>query len=144
MSANDRTFDDAITEAKAILEGHDEAEYEALSPSAKANYQEALEFLLRLEDSIEDDTADRGDSAGSATGGRSPKEAETADDPEFEIDTDLESTMGDDGDRVGPFGDDGDRVGPFGGDDVVVYDPKDDDGWLSMRYDATIPIENMR
>lgn len=118
MSTTDRTFDDAIVEAKALLEGHDDAEYEALEPSAKANYQEALEFLSRLESSIETD------------GGEAAE-----DDVDIELDCDLESTMGDDGSVVGPFG----------GHDVVVYDPADGAGqWISMRYDATVPLERIR
>lgn len=136
MSANDRTFDDVIVEAKALLENHDDAEYEALAASEKANYQEAIEFLSRLESSLE-----TGDDRNAAK-----RDAEPAPDPrpdggeerenhaENGIETDLEATMGDDGSVVGPFG----------GDDVVVYDPDDEEGWLSMRHDATIPIENMQ
>lgn len=121
MSASDRTLDDAIAEAKALLEGHDDAEYEALRPSAKANYQEVLEFLSRLESSIETVETDGG--------------TKETPDVGIELDTDLESTMGDDGAVVGPFG----------GHDVVVYDPADGDGgWISMTYDATVPLEEMQ
>lgn len=135
MSANDRPFGEKIFEAKALLENHDEGEYEALSTSAKVNYQEALEFLSRLESSLETETeaeietsAERMETDGGET------DVETDSEPTVELETSLESTMGDDGDRVGPFG----------GDDVVVYDPNDDEGWLSMRYDATVPVEDMR
>lgn len=118
MSTTDRTFDDAILEAKALLEGHDDAEYEALKPSAKAKYQEAMEFLSRLESSVETD------------GGE-----ETEDDVDIDLDCDLESTMGDDGTIVGPFG----------GHDVVVYDPSGGTGqWISMTYDATVSLEELR
>ncbi|MEM4780628.1 MAG: hypothetical protein QXG03_03565 [Halalkalicoccus sp.] len=133
MSANDRSFEATIAEAKALLEGHDDAEYEALAASQKANYQEALEFLRRLE-------SETGSGDGrSAVGSESSTDADTEttpehEAPEIEIDSDLESTMGDDGERVGPFG----------GDDVVVYDPDDEGGWLSMDYDVTVPIERMR
>ncbi|WP_122088869.1 hypothetical protein [Halalkalicoccus subterraneus] len=132
MSANDRSFDEKILEAKALLENHDDGEYEALSTSAKVNYQEALEFLSRLESSLETAETDERDS--DRTSSIRSTRADDGEDTEIEFDTDLESTMGDDGDRVGPFG----------GDDVVVYDPNDDEGWLSMRYDATIPLETMR
>lgn len=124
MSTTDRAFDDVIREAKSLLENHDDAEYESLKPSAKANYQEALEFLGRLESSFETD-------------GETPVDTKPADEPESEteIDTDLESTMGDDGTVVGPFD----------GHDVVVYDPEGgSEGWISMTYDATIPLEDSR
>ncbi len=120
MSTNDRAFDDAIAEAKSLLENHDDAEYDALEPSQKANYQEALEFLSRLESTIEPD------------GGRPIEDA--IPDVEIELETDLESTMGDDGSVVGPFG----------GHDVVVYDPDDGEQWISMDYDATVSLENMQ
>lgn len=133
MSANDRSFDEKVLEAKTLLENHDDDEYEALSTSAKVNYQEALEFLSRLKSSLETAEAEKCDS--NRNEDPSPTRADGGEDREIEIDTDLESTMGDDGDRVGPFG----------GDDVVVYDPDDDgEGWLSMRHDATIPLENMQ
>ncbi|MDL5362727.1 hypothetical protein [Halalkalicoccus sp. NIPERK01] len=133
MSASDRTFDDAIAEAKALLEGHADAEYEALPPSAKANYQEALEFLLRLESSLDSERDGADDS-------RSPSDrgldgSDEGGDAGFDLDCDLESTMGDDGTVVGPFG----------GHDVVVYDPAGGEGqWISMDYDATVSIERMR
>lgn len=136
MSANDRTFDDVVAEAKTLLEGHDDEEYEALAASEKANYQEAIEFLSRLESALDAGEDERGE----ADQGASSPEA-LADGGEtfegVEIETDLEATMGDDGNVVGPFG----------GDDVVVYDPAADgegEGWLSMRHDATIPLENMQ
>lgn len=133
MSANDRPFGEKILEAKALLENYDEGEYEALSTSAKVNYQEVLEFLSRLESSLEDEPA-RSSTTELAPVEDEETDAETGSEETIEIETDLESTMGDDGDRVGPYG----------GDDVVVYDPNDDEGWLSMRYDATVPVENMR
>ncbi|MFC6903966.1 hypothetical protein [Halalkalicoccus tibetensis] len=137
MSANDRTFDDVIVEAKALLEDHDDREYEALAASDKANYQEALEFLSRLESSLDTGESERSEADRSAGSSPEPQAdgGEThGDRSEDGIETDLEATMGDDGDVVGPFG----------GDDVVVYDPDDEEGWLSMRHDATIPLENMQ
>lgn len=138
MSANDRTFDDVVAEAKALLEGHADEEYEALAASDKANYQEALEFLSRLESSLDTGESERSEANRSAKSSPEPRAdgGETCTErSEIEIETDLEATMGDDGNVVGPFG----------GDDVVVYDPDDDgDGWLSMRHDATIPLENMQ
>lgn len=135
MSTNNRTFDDAIMEAKSLLENHDETEYEALAPSAKANYQEALEFLRRLESSLNSSGAEPFDGSPDSGEKRSgSSEDESNDDgSDIEIETDLESTMGDDGNVVGPFG----------GDDVVVYDPNDEEGWLSMRHDATVSLDDM-
>lgn len=138
MSANDRTFDDTIAEAKALLEDHADAEYEALEPSAKANYQEALEFLRRLESAGETaDGGERFDESRTSKDERSGRDLRQTAEPSedgVELDCDLESTMGDDGAMVGPFG----------GHDVVVYDPDNDGGWLSMDYDATVSIEDLR
>ena len=59
--------------------------------------------------------------------------SDTETNPETEADTDLESTMGDDGSVVGPFD----------GHDVVVYDPEGgSESWISMTYDATISFED--
>jgi hypothetical protein len=139
MSTTDRTFDDVIREAKTLLENHDDAEYEALKPSAKANYQEALEFLRRLESSVETDSDERPEKSRSppkpdADGGTTIEAKPDGEaDSETEIETDLESTMGDDGNVIGPFD----------GHDVVVYDPDGgSEGWISMTYDATISFED--
>jgi hypothetical protein len=141
MSTTDRTFDDVIRKAKALLENHDDDEYEALKPSEKANYQEALEFLRRLESSVEIDSDERLGKSQSplkrdADGGTTIEaESDGEADSATEIDTDLESTMGDDGNVIGPFD----------GHDVVVYDPEGgSEGWISMTYDATIPFEDLR
>lgn len=137
MSAGDRGFGETIAEAKALLEDHDDEEYEALAPSEKANYQEALEFLRRLESATGTASTDAGPTADSdapANEGAETAAGYDAAAPEIEVDSDLESTMGDDNERVGPFG----------GNDVVVYDPNDEGSWLSMDYDVTVPIERMR
>jgi hypothetical protein len=121
MSAADRPLAEMVTEVVALLEGHDDAEYEALAPQAKANYQEALEFLSRLESSLGDDVPERTD------------DRETP----VSVDYELASTMGSDEALRGPFG----------SKDVVVYDPAESDidrCWISMAHDATIPFENTR
>lgn len=124
MSAADRSLAEKIAEAVDLLEGHDDAEYEALKAHAKVNYQEAMEFLSRLESSLEDPPkrTDGGD-----------VETET----EESIEYDLTSTLGRDEALAGPFG----------SEDVVVYDPEEpilDERWISMDYGATIPLEDAR
>lgn len=122
MSAADRSLAEKIAEAVDLLEGHDDAEYEALEAHAKVNYQEAMEFLSRLESSLEDPPkrTDGGD-----------VETET----EEPIEYDLTSTLGRDEALAGPFG----------SEDVVVYDPEEpilDERWISMEYGATIPLKD--
>ncbi len=127
MSTNDRTLHGTITDVIGLLEGHDDAEYEALPARDKANYQEVLEFLFRLESSIE--TEDATDSEPITDGGEST-EAEA-------IDCELSATLGRDEALAGPFGP----------DDVVIYDPDEpvvDERWISMAHDATVSLETMR
>ena len=122
MSASDRRLAEKITEAVDLLEGHDDAEYEALEPQAKANYQEAMVFLTRLQSSFEDPPK-------RADGG----ESETAESVEY----DLTSTLGRDEALAGPFGP----------EDVVIYDPEEPavaERWISMEYGATIPLKHIR
>lgn len=52
-SMNDREFNETITEIVEWLDDYNDAAYEALAPHQKANYQEALVFLSRLEASFE-------------------------------------------------------------------------------------------
>lgn len=119
---SDEPLGEKIAEAVELLESHDDAEYEALEPQAKANYQEALEFLLRLESSVD------GDASAPVPDGGSTEIAG--------IDCELVSTMGRDEALAGRF-DPG---------EMVIYDPEEsvvDDRWISMAYDATVPLENM-
>jgi hypothetical protein len=121
MSAAERRLSEKVLEAVELLEGHDDAEYEALEPQAKANYQEALEFLSRLEASLEEP----------------PKRTDGGGGIEEPPECDLASTLGRDEALAGPFGP----------EDLVIYDPEEPvvaERWISMEYGATIPFNDAR
>lgn len=121
MSTSDRRLAEKIIEAVDLLEGHDDAEYEALEPQAKANYQEALEFLSRLEASLENP----------------PKRTDGGEETEEPLEYDLASTLGRDEALAGPFEP----------EDLVIYDPEEPvvaERWISMEYGATIPFSDAR
>lgn len=122
MSTAERRLGEKVVEAVELLEGHDDAEYEALEPQAKANYQEALEFLSRLEATLENPPK-RTDGGECTT--------------EESVEYDLSSTLGRDEALAGPFEP----------EDLVIYDPEEPvvaERWISMEYGATIPLKDTR
>ena len=131
MSVNEQRLAEKLMEAIDLLEGHDDAEYERLPPQAKANYQEALEFLSRLESSIADpENAENSE-------GSDDSRQRTDGGQELPLDCDLSSTLGRDESLAGPFS----------SQDVVIYDPEEEvvaERWISMDYGATISLEDSR
>lgn len=116
------SLEERIATAKQVLEDRPEDEAASLEPEAEANFQEALEFLFRLESMVEDDATT--DTSPEPSDAEMPECALTATlGPEIESETE------------------------FASNDVVCFEPAEEDlgeEWLAMPYPFTVSIETAR